>query len=69
MKCNLGHEHPPMVVKAATDNPTNQPRPFHCPDCYQVIMPRTKPENWKEYETVAEAQRAGHVSPCSFCFG
>jgi hypothetical protein len=44
-------------------------RPFHCPDCYQVIMPRAKPENWKEYKTVAEAQRAGHVSPCSFCFG
>jgi hypothetical protein len=34
MKCNLGHEHPPMVVKAATDNPTNQPRPYHCADCY-----------------------------------
>ncbi len=50
MKCNLGHEHPPMVVKAATDNPTSQPRPFHCPDCYQVIMPRAKAEHWREYK-------------------
>src|SRR5713226_994109 len=55
--------------KAATDNPTNQPRPFHCPDCYQVIMPRAKAENWKESKTLAEARQAGHVSPCSFCFG
>jgi hypothetical protein len=69
MKCNLGHEHPPMVVKAATDNPTNQPRPFHCPDCYQVTMPRAKPENWCKYKTPAEARAAGHPLPCKSCFG
>jgi hypothetical protein len=38
MKCDLGHDHPPMEVVGATENPTQPwgPRPYHCPDCFYI---------------------------------
>jgi IS1 family transposase len=39
MRCKYGHEHPPEKVTAATWNPTNQPRPYHCRECREANKP------------------------------
>jgi hypothetical protein len=70
MRCKRGHEHPHKIVMA-TDNPTEPwgPRPFHCPECYQVRKAGTVSGYWRKYKTPSAAQADGHPSPCKSCFG
>jgi hypothetical protein len=70
MKCDLGHDHPPMEVVGATENPTQPwgPRPYHCPDCFYVTKPGAVPGYWVKYPNPASAVAAGHRSPCLRCF-
>jgi hypothetical protein len=70
MKCDLGHDHPPMKVVGATENPTQPwgPRPYHCQDCFYVTKQGTVPGYWAEYPDPASAVAAGHGSPCLRCF-
>jgi hypothetical protein len=70
MRCNNGHDHPPMHVVGSTYNETNQPRPYHCPDCWQANKPDKRSGNWPltPYATPQAAEQAGHDRPCAFCF-
>lgn len=70
MRCKHGHDHPPAPFKAATANKTRPhgPRPYHCPDCWQVHRSGTRPGNWRTYTTVEAANRAGHDHACDACF-
>ena len=70
MKCDLGHDHPPMEVVGATENPTQPwgPRPYHCPDCFYVRKQGAVPGNWVKYPDPPSAVRAGHESSCLRCF-
>lgn len=51
MKCRLGHSHPPERLIAATGNPTNQPRPYHCPECQEVRKQGVNTGHWNEFKT------------------
>ena len=70
MKCDLGHDHPPMQVVGATENPTQPwgPRPYHCPHCFYVTKQGAAPGYWVKYPDLASAVAAGHGSPCLRCF-
>lgn len=68
MQCKYGHDHPPKGVTAATRNPTNQPRPYHCPDCPEANKPDKVPGHWKNY-AIDDAQLAKyHPDACTLCF-
>jgi hypothetical protein len=51
MTCNLGHDHPPVKVVGATENPMQPwgPRPYHCPDCFYVTKQGAVPGYWVKY--------------------
>jgi hypothetical protein len=48
-------EHPPEKVTWSEENPSQQPRPYHCTDCWQVRRSDKTPSYWKT-GTVGQAQ-------------
>ncbi len=47
MKCKAcDKEHPPEEVTWSERNSSQQPRPYHCPRCWQTRRKRTKRSNW-----------------------
>ena len=67
MRCKYGDDHPPRDVTAATWNPTNQPRPYHCPDCHHANRPDKVHDHWENYAIDARLLRY-HPDACTFCF-
>ena len=71
MRCKFNHSHPPEPLKAATGNPTQPwgPRPYHCPECPQVVAnPLVVGRNWVDYSDADKARIAGHPRACKICF-
>ena len=50
-----GKSHPPEQVMWSEGNPLQQPRPYHCPQCWQAQRPGRMDTYWKT-GTVAEAE-------------
>ena len=47
MKCAAcGKEHPPEKVTWSEGNPSQQPRPYHCPQCWQTGRTDKKHKYW-----------------------
>jgi len=56
MKCDACRkEHPPERVTRSEGNPSQQPRPYHCPSCWQATRGDKKHRYWN-IGTVAEAE-------------
>jgi hypothetical protein len=68
IRCRFGHDHPPGKVTAATHNPANQPRPYHCPSCREANRWDKRPEHWEDYVQNDRARMTLHPEPCSVCF-
>jgi hypothetical protein len=66
MRCKSGHEHPPMQVVAPTGDPTNQPRPYHCAECYLANRPDKVARYWKAYDV---AKCRSHASSSALMSG
>jgi len=68
MICKLGHQHPPMPVRVAADNPAPHPhggpRPYHCPDCPEASKTGHRDDYWRDFADPAQTGRR----PCQICF-
>lgn len=68
MRCKYKHDHPPEQVTAATWNPTNQPRPYHCRDCHEANRPDKVVGHWENCAVGDPKLLHRHPDACSFCF-
>jgi DNA-directed RNA polymerase subunit RPC12/RpoP len=68
MRCvACGKEHPPEKVTWSERNPSQQPRPYHCPQCWQAGRSDKENTYWHT-GTVADAENCrehGRHSPAS----
>ena len=63
MTCNACNKaHPPESVTWTERNPSQQPRPYHCPSCWQARRDDKEEAYW-DTGTVAEAEACRKHGP------